>query len=133
MLSNQYYYVVPIVIPFVAFIIDRLSALRQSTAMQSLSDALVVIVAMWRVIGDVLYVSGHALFLTFALLMAGSRFAAVTAAAAAVMLEVTYLKLFVWHDWISLAGGVVLGSVAALVRRGRRGVVDGRQAPKTTI
>ena len=130
-LSNQYYYVVPIVIPFVAFTLDRLVGLRESTARQSLADALVVIVAMWRVIGDVPYVSGHALFLTYALLRARSRFAKVTAAV--VMAEVIYLKVFVWHDWVTLLCGVALGSVAALVGRGRTGMESRQQMPATTI
>lgn len=125
-LLNQYYYVVPIVVPFVAFILERLSGLRQSTTRQTLVDVLVVIVAMWRVIGDVPYVSGHALFLTYAVFRTRSRFA--TVSAAAVLVEVVYLKIFVWHDWVTLAGGVVLGFVAAVFSWNRMDIVGGRLA-----
>ena len=55
---------------------------------------------MMRVFGDVPYVSGHALFLTYAIMSRGSRVVRVTATL--VMIEVIYLKLFVWHDFITL-------------------------------
>lgn len=79
-LSNQYLYVVPIVIPFVAFLFDRAEEFRHSTRLRIIIDALVVVTAMWRVFGNVPYVSGHALFLTYALLSSRSRVAQVTAA-----------------------------------------------------
>lgn len=112
-LSNQYFYVVPIVVPFVAFLFDRAERVHQRTRAQFVIDGIVVLTAMWRVIGDVPYVSGHALFLTYALLSTRSRVALVTAAL--IMLEVLYLKIFVWHDWITPTGGIVLGSVAAFI------------------
>jgi hypothetical protein len=112
-LSNQYYYVVPIVVPFVAFLFDRAERFNQRTRAQFVIDGLVVLTAMWRVFGDVPYVSGHALFLTYALLSTRSRVALVTAAL--VMPEVLYLKFFVWHDWVTPTSGMVLGSVAAFV------------------
>jgi hypothetical protein len=83
--------------------------------MQFAVDGLVVLTAMWRVFGDVPYVSGHALFLTYALLSTRSRVALF--AAALVMIEVLYLKFVVWHDWVTPTTGMVLGSVAALVVR----------------
>lgn len=112
-LSNQYFYVVPVVVPFVAFILDRAERVNQRARSQLIVDCLVVLTAMWRVFGDVPYVSGHALFLTYALLSTRSRVALV--AAALVMPEVLYLKLFVWHDWVTPTSGIVLGSVAAFV------------------
>lgn len=114
-LSNQYFYVVPIVVPFVAFIFDRAERARRRTRMQFVVDGLVVLTAMWRVFGDVPYVSGHALFLTYALLSTRSRVALF--AAALVMVEVLYLKFVVWHDWVTPTTGMVLGSVAALIAR----------------
>jgi hypothetical protein len=110
-LANQYLYVVPIVVPFVAFLFDRAERLRQSSRLRRVVDALVVGTAMWRAIGDVPFVSGHALFLTYALLSSRSRTAQATAGI--VMLEVGYLKYFVWHDWITPTTGIILGSVAA--------------------
>jgi hypothetical protein len=114
-LSNQYFYVVPVVVPFVAFIFDRAERARRRTRMQFVVDGLVVLTAMWRVFGDVPYVSGHALFLTYVLLSTRSRVALF--AAALVMCEVLYLKFAVWHDWVTPATGMVLGSVAAFVAR----------------
>jgi hypothetical protein len=70
---------------------------------------------MWRVIGHVPLISGHALFLTYSLLSARSRVAQITAFA--VLLQVIYLKLFVWHDLITPSGGILLGSGAALLRQ----------------
>lgn len=31
------------------------------------------------------------------------------------MLEVIYLKYFVWHDWVTPTSGIILGSFAALI------------------
>lgn len=130
-LSNQYYYVVPIIVPFVAFILERLSGVRQTTVRRTLVDALVVATAMWRVVGDVPYVSGHALFLTYAVVLARSRFAQVSAAV--VMVEVIYLKVFVWQDWVTLSVGMALGVIAAMVNWDGVGIAGGRRLPKTTI
>ena len=112
-LHSQYYYVVPIVVPFFAFLFDRAERFYQRTAIQLLVDAAVVLTAMWRVFGNVPYVSGHALFLSYALLSSRSRVAQITAAL--VMLEVIYLKFFVWHDWISPTSGIVLGILGAFI------------------
>lgn len=95
-LSNQYLYVVPIVVPFTAFMLDRAEQGRRTSVIAVAVDGVVVITAMMRVFGDVPYVSGHALFLTYAVLRPGSLVTRITAAL--VMVEVIYLKFFVWHD-----------------------------------
>lgn len=114
-LSGQYIYVVPIVVPFVAFVLDRVQRLTETTIVSVLMDALVVGTAMMRVIGNVPYVSGHALFLIYAVLRPGSAVTRITAAL--VMLEVIYLKFFVWHDLITPLTGTVLAVIAALITR----------------
>ncbi|MFL6209815.1 MAG: hypothetical protein ACJ74W_13245 [Pyrinomonadaceae bacterium] len=114
-LANQYLYVVPIVVPFVAFLCDRAARFRQLTAVQLAIDALVVGTAMWRVFGNVPYISGHALFLTYALLSTNRRVAQITAAL--VLLETIYLKLFVWHDVVTPLSGIILGTLVALIAR----------------
>jgi hypothetical protein len=114
-LWSQYYYVTPIIVPFVAFLFDRAGRFRQLTALQLVTDASVVFTALWRVIGHVPYISGHALFLTYALFSTRSRVAQVTAAI--VMLQVIYLKYLVWHDWVTSTCGIALGVLAALVAR----------------
>lgn len=114
-LSNQYYYVVPIVIPFIAFLLDRAEDFRRKEMrIKLICDALVMLTAMWRVIGDVPYVSGHALFLTYAVLSSRSRVARLTAAV--VMAEVIYLKFLFWHDWLTPTSGILIGTVMAFVR-----------------
>jgi hypothetical protein len=111
--SLQLYYVVPIIIPFVAFLLDRAERFRQLNLIQIAVDVVVVGTAMGRVVGNVPFVSGHTLFLTYALLSSRSRVVQVTATM--VMLQVIYLKYFVWHDWITSTSGIVLASLAALV------------------
>lgn len=114
-LFNQYLYVVPILVPFVAFLFDRAERFSRTNIACSIIDALVVGLATWRAVGHVPFVSGHALFLIYASLGAGSRTVRITALM--VLAEVLYLKLFVWHDWVTPLGGILLGSVAALVWR----------------
>ena len=113
-LWGQYSYVTPIVVPFVAFLFDRAARRRRATAVQLIVDALVVGTAMWRAIGHVPYVSGHTLFLTYALLSTRSRVAQATAAL--VLLQVIYLKYIVWGDWITSTSGIALGVVMSLAR-----------------
>ena len=112
-LPSHLFYMVPIVIPFVAFLFDRAETYRKSRIVQFVVDALVIGTAMGRVIGNVPYVSGHTLFLTYCLLSTRSRVPRVTAAI--VLLQVIYLKYFVWHDWITSTSGIVLGALAAFV------------------
>jgi hypothetical protein len=111
-LWGQYFYVTPIVVPFAAFLFDRAARHRQMTVFGLIIDVLVVGTAMWRVIGHVPYISGHALFLTYALLSTRSRVARI--AAAAVLLQVIYLKYIVWGDWITSTNGIALGVLAAI-------------------
>jgi hypothetical protein len=115
-LTSQYVYVVPIVVPFIAFLFDRASEIQEANPRTFVVDALVVGTAMMRVIGNVPFVSGHALFLTYAIMRPGSLVTRI--AATVVMGEVVYLKVFVWHDLITPLAGIALGLVAAfLVRR----------------
>lgn len=114
-LSHQYLYVVPIVIPFVAFLFDRAERFRQESILQLTIDALVTGTAMWRALGHVPYVSGHSLFLTYCLFTTRSRAAQIMAAA--VLLQVMYLKYIVWHDWITSTSGIVLGIAGTFIWR----------------
>jgi hypothetical protein len=111
-LTNQYLYVVPIVIPFISFLLDRAEHFQQLRIAGLTIDLVVVGMAIMRVVGNVPLVSGHTLFLTYAVLGPASRVTRITAAI--VMIEVIYLKYFVWHDPISSSFGIVLGTIAAL-------------------
>ncbi len=114
-LLTQYYYVVPIIVPFIIFIFHRLEIFQQRNFIQHLTDSAVVLTALWRVIGDVPYISGHTLFLTYCILTVNSRVGQILAAI--VIVEVVYLKIFVWNDWITASVGIILGIVAALFER----------------
>jgi hypothetical protein len=114
-LTSQYLYVVPIVVPFVSFLLDRVEQVRQLRIAGLVVDVVVVGAAMMRVVSYLPLVSGHTLFLTYAMLGPGSRVMRITAAI--VMIEVIYLKYFVWHDSISSSIGIALGIIAALVAR----------------
>jgi len=114
-LSNHFMYVLPIIVPFVAFLFSRAQRFSRSSWLELGIDALVVVTAIMRMVGDVPFVSGHALFLAYAMARPGSRLTYITAGL--VMLQVVYLKIFVWHDLISPTLGVALGLAAALVVR----------------
>ena len=90
-------YVVPIVVPFVAYLVDRGERWSERNKKQKLIDAIVVLIAMWRVIGNVPFVSGHTLFLSYCIITSRSLVARLTALI--VMAQTVYLKYFVWHDW----------------------------------
>jgi hypothetical protein len=115
-LLTQYYYVVPIVIPFTIFVFNRVERFRQRKFIQHLIDSAVVLTAMWRVIGDIPYISGHTLFLTYCILTVSSLLGRITAII--VIIEVLYLKLFVWNDWITSSVGIILGIIAAIIENG---------------
>jgi hypothetical protein len=120
-LSNHFMYVVPIIVPCVAFIFDRARYVSGVTLIELTIDSAVVVTSFMRMMGVVPLVSGHALFLTYAIARPGSRLTKITAAL--VMLQVIYLKFLVWHDWVSPITGITLGLLAAFVVR--------RLAPKT--
>lgn len=111
--SGSFFYVVPIVVPFVAFLFDRAEHLRKSVHIKSITDVFVVGTAMGRVVANVPFISGHTLFLTYSLFTSRSR--VVKISAALVMLQTVYLKYFVWHDWVTSTSGIVVGSLAAYV------------------
>ena len=105
------YYFLPVSVPFVAFAFDRAARWRQIQLVQWLIEGPIVLLALSRAFVAVPLVSGHALFLAYALLSSRSWVARLTAL---VMLQVAYLKIFVWAD-PTLIGGIILGMLAALV------------------
>ena len=112
-LSGPFMYVVPIVVPFLAYLLDRGERWSERNKRQKVLDAAVVLTAMWRVIGNVPFVSGHTLFLTYCILTSRSMVARLTASI--VMAQTIYLKYFVWHDWVTSTSGIVLGSISAII------------------
>ena len=114
-LSGHFIYVLPILVPFVSFLFDRLRQIREVSWREVLIDVVVVVTAVMRMIGEVPFVSGHALLLSYAIARPGSRLTRILAAL--VMLQVLYLKLFVWHDMISPVLGIIVGVAAATIVR----------------
>jgi hypothetical protein len=103
------YYFAPIGVPFVAFLFDR--AERWPDA-PWLIDIPLVIVSFARALVPIPFISGHALFLSYAILTTRTRVARWTAIV--VLIQVAYMKIFVWHD-ATLLGGIALGLGAAWV------------------
>jgi len=112
-LRSQLFYVVPIVVPFIAFLFDRAGELGEARPIAFVIDALVVGLAMMRVVSTLPFISGHALFLVYAIFRPGSLVTRISAAV--VMLEVVYLKFFVWHDFVTPVTGTALGLTTALI------------------
>jgi len=107
-------YYVPIGVPFVAFLFDRADRWLETTWLQRIVDLCVLILALARAVAPVPLISGHTLFLVYALLSSRSWVVRVTAAL--VLLEVIYLKVFVWRD-PTLIGGAAAACLAAWVFR----------------
>jgi hypothetical protein len=108
-------YFAPIVVPFVLWLIERWDLRASYTRPQFGLDALVLVVSALRATDHFPLVSGHALFLVYAL--GTTRSPIVLATAMVVLAEVVFLKLFVWRD-ITLWVGVVVGmGLVALWRR----------------
>ena len=103
-------YDVPIAVPFVAFLFDRAQRHRDLRPAQWIVDLPTVALALTRAVVPVPFVSGHALFLTYAFLTSRSWVVRITAAL--VMLDVAYFKLFVWYD-VGFFGGIALGCALA--------------------
>ena len=103
------FYFAPIGVPFVAFLFDRAQHRRE---MRWWIDVPVVGLAVLRSAYPIPLVSGHSLFLTYALLTSRSWVARLTAFI--VLLQVIYLKTFIWHD-ATLIGGIVVGAFVAWV------------------
>jgi hypothetical protein len=115
-LSKHFFYVLPIIVPFVSFLFDRFEQFTELRLAEMTIDFLVVVTSIMRALGDLPFVSGHALFLVYAMARPGSRFTRLTAAI--VMIQVIYLKFFVWHDLITPVTGTMLALLAAfMVRR----------------
>lgn len=112
-LSRHYIYVLPIIVPFTAFIFDRARHFPDAALIELIVDSAVVVTSIMRMLGVVPFVSGHALFLTYAIARPGTRLTKITAAL--VMLQVIYMKLFLWHDRVSPVAGTILGLLAACI------------------
>ena len=103
------YYFAPIGVPFIAYLFDRAERWRESIWF---IDIPIVILALLRSAYPIPIISGHSLFLTYAMFTTRSWVARLTALL--VLIEVIYLKAFVWRD-PTLIGGIVVGIFAAFL------------------
>lgn len=109
------YYMVPITVPFVAFVLARLETFSQTTWPQRILDVCVLTLAILRNFVEIPFISGHALFLTYCLFSTRTIVARVTAAI--VLVVVILMKWFNWGDIYTPSGGFLLGSGAAFLFR----------------
>lgn len=109
------YYFAPIGVPFIAYLFDRAQRWRE---VRWWIDVPVVIVSFLRALLPIPFISGHALFLTYALLTTQTRVARWTAVI--VLIQVIAVKIFAWHD-PTLLGGIILGILAAWMNRALSG------------
>ncbi|MFK7999773.1 MAG: hypothetical protein AB8H86_09255 [Polyangiales bacterium] len=107
------YYNTPIAAPFAAFMVQLLYP--RTFAKTLPVDLFVVGLALARAFLPMPGYSGHVLFLAYALL---SRLGIVRVLAALVLAEVLFVKLFLWSDWITPIGALLLTAVALRIRRG---------------
>ena len=115
-LRLHFIYVLPIIVPCMAFLFDRGTQMRTAGWPEWVIDFTVVAASILRALGVIPLISGHALFLTYAIARPGSRLTKVTALV--VMLQVLYLKVFVWDDQVTPFTGIAVGLTAALIVRG---------------
>lgn len=105
-------YHAPVGMAFTAFALDRLKYRRAIPIRQALIEIPVLALALSRALLPVPFISGHALFLSYALVT--EQLAPARAVAAVVLFEVILLKLFVFQDG-TLPGGIALGLAAGML------------------
>lgn len=122
--AGTFQYFVPLMVPFFAFLLERVEHLRTGNFFQHAVDLLVVGLAAGRVMGgNVLYISGHTLLLSYMLL--SSRSTIVRIASILVVVQTLFLKYYVWGDFVTSNVGLAVGCALALLvkwvsRRSRR-------------
>ena len=115
-LRQHFIYVLPIIVPCIAFLFDRAAQLRTAGWPEWAIDLVVVATSILRALGVIPLISGHALFLAYAIARPGSWLTKTTALL--VMLQVLYLKIFIWDDQVTPFTGIAVGLTAALIVRG---------------
>ena len=125
--AATFQYVVPLTVPLIAFMFERVEHVREANFFQHGVDFLVFGLAVGRVVGDVPYVSGYTLILSYILLQSKSRLVRISAIV--VLVQTLFLKYFMWHDFVTSNVGIALGSIlAALVVLSKK-ILDSKTFP----
>ena len=113
--GGTFQYFIPLMVPCFAFMMERVQHVRQASFFQHGVDFLVFALAAGRVVGDVPYVSGHTLLLSY--MLVSSRSKLVHVAAILVLVQTLFLKYYVWGDFVTSNVGLVLGCALGLIVR----------------
>jgi hypothetical protein len=117
--SGTFQYFVPLMVPLFAFMFERVEHVREASFFQHGVDFLVFALAAGRVVGNVPYISGHTLLLSYMLLQSKSW--VVRISAVLVLTQTLFLKYVEWGDFVTSNVGIALGcALAFLVTLQRR-------------
>jgi hypothetical protein len=114
--GGTFQYFVPLMVPCFAFMAERVQHVRKATFFQHGVDFLVFGLATGRVAGgQVLYISGHTLLLSY--MLVSSRSKIVLIASILVLAQTLFLKYYVWGDFVTSNVGMIVGCALALIVR----------------
>lgn len=112
--AGTFQYFVPLMVPFFAFLLERIPLVRKGNFFQHGVDLLVIGLAAGRVLGrNVLYISGHTVLLSY--MLVSSRSKIVRVASILVLIQTLVLKYYVWGDFVTSNVGLVVGCALALI------------------
>jgi hypothetical protein len=111
--SGTFQYFVPLMVPMIAFMFERVEHVREASFFQHGVDYLVFALAVGRVVGDVPYISGHTLLLSYTLLQSKSRLVRISSII--VLAQTLVLKYLVWGDFVTSTVGIALGCALAFL------------------
>jgi hypothetical protein len=126
--SGTFQYFVPLMVPLIAFMFERVEHVREASFFQHGVDYLVFALAVGRVVGDVPHISGHTLLLSYMLLQSKSNLVRISSIL--VLAQTLFLKYFLWRDFVTSNVGIGLGcALAFLVTLSGRFVDKSRNSP----
>src|SRR6185503_8757538 len=96
-----------------AFMLERVEHTREANFFQHGVDFLVFGLAVGRVTGDVPYISGHTLLLSYMLVSSRSNIVRITSVL--VLGQTLFLKYYFWGDFVTSNVGLVLGCALGLI------------------
>lgn len=111
--TATFQYFVPLMVPLIAFMFERIEHAREANFFQHGVDYLVFALAVGRIVGNVPYISGHTLLLSYMLLQSRSKFVRISSIL--VLAQTLFLKYFVWGDFVTSNVGIALGCTLAFL------------------